>query len=38
MTEPAKATCSHCGAVVQPHRVCGECGYYKGRQVMDVKV
>lgn len=23
--------CSNCGAAVQYHRVCSECGYYKGR-------
>lgn len=23
--------CSNCGAVSQPHRICQECEYYKGR-------
>ena len=25
--------CSHCGAQIQPHRVCTNCGFYKGVQV-----
>ncbi len=28
--------CSHCRAEVLPHTVCQNCGYYKGRQVIDV--
>jgi large subunit ribosomal protein L32 len=32
----AVSTCSNCGAPVQSHRVCGECGYYRGRQVITV--
>jgi large subunit ribosomal protein L32 len=30
--------CDNCGAAALPHRVCGACGYYKGRQVMTVKL
>ena len=26
--------CSKCGAVVRPHRVCKECGTYKGKEVI----
>lgn len=29
--------CPHCGAPRLPHRVCGSCGYYKGRQVITVE-
>ncbi|MBO8413883.1 MAG: 50S ribosomal protein L32 [Firmicutes bacterium] len=29
--------CSHCGAMIQPHHVCPECGYYRGKKVIDVK-
>jgi large subunit ribosomal protein L32 len=32
--QPAK--CGMCGAPVIPHRVCGKCGHYKGRQVVSV--
>lgn len=27
-------SCANCGDVVQPHRACGACGFYKGRQVV----
>lgn len=28
--------CAHCGTAVLPHTLCQNCGYYKGRQVIDV--
>ena len=28
--------CSHCGELILPHRVCPSCGYYKGKEVIDV--
>jgi len=28
--------CSNCGALHRLHHVCMECGYYRGRQVLDV--
>jgi large subunit ribosomal protein L32 len=34
--KPNLSKCSRCGAFKQPHRVCGSCGYYKDRQVIDV--
>jgi len=30
------AKCDHCGKEILPHRVCGNCGQYKGRKVIDV--
>lgn len=27
-------TCSKCGATIRPHRVCKECGTYKGKEVV----
>jgi len=27
--------CSNCGASVATHRVCAECGYYKGKQAIE---
>ena len=29
--------CAHCGAQIQPHRVCPNCGYYRGKKVIEVK-
>jgi large subunit ribosomal protein L32 len=31
------ATCTNCGAVHKMHTACGACGYYRGRQVLEVK-
>ena len=33
---PQLATCSQCASPALPHRVCAECGYYDGRQVINV--
>ena len=30
------SACSHCGAAHRPHHMCLACGYYNGRQVMDL--
>lgn len=30
------AVCQKCGKPVLPHTVCRNCGYYKGREVIDV--
>ncbi|MDD2418940.1 MAG: 50S ribosomal protein L32 [Bacteroidia bacterium] len=32
---PTLGTCSNCGAAVLYHRVCPECGYYRGRLIID---
>ncbi|HNV02292.1 MAG TPA: 50S ribosomal protein L32 [Vicinamibacterales bacterium] len=29
--------CPHCHEAKVPHRICPHCGYYRGRQVRDVK-
>lgn len=34
---PAFSTCTQCGELKTPHRVCGSCGYYKGKQVIVTK-
>ena len=31
------AVCQQCGAPTLLHKVCNECGYYRGRQVLKVK-
>ncbi|HRY32545.1 MAG TPA: 50S ribosomal protein L32 [Bacteroidales bacterium] len=33
---PALSTCSNCGAAVEYHKVCPECGYYRGKQAIEV--
>ncbi|HNX44195.1 MAG TPA: 50S ribosomal protein L32 [Bacteroidales bacterium] len=32
---PTVAICSNCGASVLYHRVCPECGYYRGRLAIE---
>lgn len=29
----ATIKCKNCGASIKPHRVCPECGFYKGKEV-----
>ncbi len=31
---PNLVKCSQCGELKRPHRICGNCGYYNGRQVL----
>lgn len=31
---PALSVCADCGEFKAPHRVCGNCGKYNGRQVI----
>lgn len=31
------STCPRCGSVRRPHVVCGECGWYGGRQAIEVE-
>jgi large subunit ribosomal protein L32 len=34
MSAPTLVKCPKCGELMVPHRVCGNCGYYKGREVI----
>ena len=34
---PALSKCTQCGALKMPHRVCPECGYYKGKEIVKVE-
>ena len=34
MSAPTLVKCPKCGELTVPHRVCGNCGYYKGREVV----
>jgi len=36
LNAPALATCKNCGAFHRPHHMCLDCGFYNGRQVMDL--
>lgn len=31
---PNVSNCANCGAPTMMHHVCGECGHYKGKQVV----
>ena len=33
---PSFGECSHCHEPVEPHRVCKNCGYYDGKEVIAV--
>ncbi len=37
LRRPNPATCPQCGATREPHRVCPECGHYRGRQIFEVE-
>jgi len=37
LSQPAISTCPNCGEVKIPHRACGHCGTYRGRQVVEGK-
>lgn len=34
MDAPELVKCSQCGELKRPHRICPECGYYNGKQVI----
>lgn len=31
---PAFSKCTQCGELKLPHQVCGNCGFYKGKEVL----
>ncbi|MBN2720736.1 MAG: 50S ribosomal protein L32 [Proteobacteria bacterium] len=37
LSAPATSTCPKCGEPKAPHRVCGHCGFYRGRKVMEIE-
>ncbi len=36
LKNPTLTTCSKCGKPVKPHTVCMNCGFYKGKEVVNV--
>jgi large subunit ribosomal protein L32 len=36
LSSRASVICANCGKSILPHRACPSCGYYKGRQVIDM--
>ncbi len=36
LSAPARSLCPNCEAAKLPHTVCGNCGWYRGRAVIDV--
>jgi len=30
--------CPNCGADIRPHRACSECGFYKGKNVIEKEI
>jgi len=32
------AKCSQCGKALQSHKACAFCGYYKGKEVVKIKI
>ena len=37
LTAPALSICPECKEPKQPHVVCPHCGFYRGRQVIEVE-
>lgn len=36
LTAPGLSLCPECGEPKEPHRLCGNCGKYKGRTVFNL--
>ena len=36
--QPALGRCPNCGGLKRAHYVCRHCGWYKGREVITIKV
>ena len=37
LSTPALVKCPKCGEYKLPHRVCGNCGYYNGKEIIFTK-
>ena len=38
VTPRSLSKCPNCNAIRLPHRICKVCGFYKGKQVITIKV
>ncbi len=38
LENPNLVKCSQCKQLRLPHQVCNVCGYYRGKQVIEIKV
>ncbi len=36
LSAAAQTECSNCGEIKRPHHVCGSCGHYDGREVVEI--
>jgi large subunit ribosomal protein L32 len=37
LTPQSASECPNCHEAKMPHRACAKCGYYKGREVLEVE-
>ncbi|MBN2711802.1 MAG: 50S ribosomal protein L32 [Planctomycetes bacterium] len=37
MVAPQRSVCPRCNSEKLPHRVCGNCGFYKGERKLEVE-
>ncbi|MHB1516823.1 MAG: 50S ribosomal protein L32 [Acidimicrobiales bacterium] len=37
LRSPARSLCPHCNRAKLPHVVCPNCGWYRGRQALEVE-
>ncbi len=37
VTPPNLIACTNCGSMILSHKVCPNCGFYKGREVVEIK-
>ncbi|MDG5799267.1 50S ribosomal protein L32 [Marinilabiliaceae bacterium ANBcel2] len=37
-TPPSLGVCSNCGSAIKLHRVCDECGFYRGKLAVEKEV
>jgi large subunit ribosomal protein L32 len=37
ISAPARSECPQCHQTKLPHRVCPECGYYDGKEIVEIE-